>query len=632
MKIHRTITAWLAPLAGLSLQMLFVSPVASAQVVYVDANAPAGGAGITWADAFRNLQDALGVALPGDQVWVAEGTYHPDRGVGILQGDTSASFKLLDGVAIYGGFAGGEVFLAERDPEVHVTILSGDLAADDGSGLFADNSNNVVTYTGSPVGGESPPELDGFTICAGRADDVSLNRDGGGIRVREGSPVVRNCKIVDNQANNDGAGVHLKESQSIWIGCTFARNSGGNGGGLTTSVTVATFIDCVFEDNFAGKGGGVSHHGASTFEGCVFRNNEAVHSGGGIYNTGGSMILRDCIVVDNRATGQVELGTGDGGGLYDSAGSGNPVVERTLFVGNQAVEKGGGIYAVASPGATIKNCVVNGNSAPDGGGLYAYANGGSGKVRLVNCTIAGNTATENGGGVFYEELAGAARLELNDSIVWGNDVAGVKASELLQIHSTAGFPSVQYSCIQGWTGAFGGVGNMGLDPMLASIPSGSETDDLRLLPSSPCIDAGTPPPPVGLQGTDIAGNPRIIDGDLDRTARVDMGAHEYTRVQLAATEGPGGFYTLSITGDPSPYAWLGSSPQPGELFLSYPFAPDFGLILLDSSAWKFWRIYTGVPVQSPPLPLTGVLQVFVFYFTPSGSGWNLSNPVDLGEL
>ena len=58
--------------------------------------------------------------------------------------------------------------------------------------------------------------------------------------------------------------------------------------------------------------------------------------------------------------------------------------------------------------------------------------------------------------------------------------------------------------------------------------------DYHLLPGSPCIDAGSndvdnpdTPEIETLPDTDIAGLPRVIDGDLDGAATVDIGAYEY---------------------------------------------------------------------------------------------------------
>src|SRR5262249_8899599 len=119
------------------------SSSASAGTLYVDASLGSGANnGSSWADPFRGadgVQNALTAAVSGDQVWVAQGTYLPS-----ITGNRAIAFALKTGVAIYGGFAGGETNLSQRDPVAHVTILSGDLNGDDASNLLNDNSYHVV--------------------------------------------------------------------------------------------------------------------------------------------------------------------------------------------------------------------------------------------------------------------------------------------------------------------------------------------------------------------------------------------------------------------------------------------------------------------------------------------------------
>ena len=102
--------------------------VAVEQVIYVDDDASLGGDGQIWETAYKYLQDALTAAESGDEIWVIEGTYKPDQGAGIVPGDREATFQLINGVAMYGGFAGGETSRDQRDAVTNVTILSGDLA------------------------------------------------------------------------------------------------------------------------------------------------------------------------------------------------------------------------------------------------------------------------------------------------------------------------------------------------------------------------------------------------------------------------------------------------------------------------------------------------------------------------
>ena len=97
-----------------------------AKIIYVDDNASAEGNGTSWVTAHKYLQDALAGAEYGDEIWVAEGTYKPDQGAGKTAGDRTASFNLVNGVGLYGGFLGRE---SDRDPQGdnNQTILSGEI-------------------------------------------------------------------------------------------------------------------------------------------------------------------------------------------------------------------------------------------------------------------------------------------------------------------------------------------------------------------------------------------------------------------------------------------------------------------------------------------------------------------------
>ena len=102
-----------------------------------------------------DLQDALARVAKGDngcgsEIWVAQGTYKPAD-----EDDRDAAFDMVDGVEIYGGFAGYETSRSQRDYINNVTILSGDIDPDDDSDSYA-----VVTADG--VGSDTI--LDGFVI------------------------------------------------------------------------------------------------------------------------------------------------------------------------------------------------------------------------------------------------------------------------------------------------------------------------------------------------------------------------------------------------------------------------------------------------------------------------------------
>jgi len=185
------------------------SPAGS--TVYVDDDASAGGDGQTWTTAFTYFQDALAAAAASGgavtEIRVAAGTYKPDLGVGRTPGDRTASFQLIDGTAVRGGYAGiGTPDPDTRDIAAHQTVLSGDLADDDRPGFAnnADNSYHVATCD-SAVG--SSAVLDGVVIRAGNANGPSgTDAHGGGFLCHGGQPALVDVQFFRNYANY-GAGM-----------------------------------------------------------------------------------------------------------------------------------------------------------------------------------------------------------------------------------------------------------------------------------------------------------------------------------------------------------------------------------------------------------------------------------------
>ena len=126
--LARNSTSWLVA------AILLVSHAAVyGQVIrYVDASRPDdSGDGLSWANADKTLQAALAVAVSGDEIWVKAGLYNPDEGPGHTLNDRTETFQLIDGVEMYGGFAGTETSRDERDWLSNDTILGGDLSGND---------------------------------------------------------------------------------------------------------------------------------------------------------------------------------------------------------------------------------------------------------------------------------------------------------------------------------------------------------------------------------------------------------------------------------------------------------------------------------------------------------------------
>jgi len=358
-------------------------------IVYVDADAPGANNGTSWQNAFTNLQHALSVTVAArdvvDEVRVAEGIYRPAG----PSGDRTATFQLIDGVVIKGGYAGyGKPQPNARNINLYETILSGDLKGDDGP-YFArnqENSYHVVTANST----DASAVLDGFTITGGNANGTDMDDSGGGMFSSFGRQTVRNCKFIGNSATFAGGAM---------------KNYGGG----------PTLTDCKVMDNWA-----------------------AFH-GGGIYNSGdSSTMLTNCMIVDNHA------GT-SGGGVYNSFDS-SPSFVNCIFTGNRAVSAGGAI-SNAYTSVTLINCTFAGNSAPSGKALscdsypkYIWAS----DIVITNCIIweRGNEIWNNDGStitVIYSDIyggwPGAGNINANPLFVHSPDGSA-------DLHLLAGSPCI----------------------------------------------------------------------------------------------------------------------------------------------------------------------------------------------
>ncbi|MHC4499886.1 MAG: Vps62-related protein, partial [Planctomycetota bacterium] len=249
------------------------------------------------------------------------------------------------------------------------------------------------------------------------------------------------------------------------------------GGGVFNFNSSPMVTNCTFTDLWAYDGGAMYNLNSSpTVADCTFSGNSAEYSGGGMYNYQGSPMVADCTFSLNTA--------GTGGGMVNVDGS-NPQVTNCTFSDNAASSStwgGAGMCNLANSSPTVINCTFTGNtvsSGTDGGGGMGNYNNSSPTV--ANC------------------------------ILWGDG-----PDEIYNDGTSS--PTVTYSDIEG---GWSGEGNIEQNPLLRNVAEG----DLSLVPWSDCIDTGNngvvPP-----GAADIAGLPRLVDGDCDGTVTVDMGAHE----------------------------------------------------------------------------------------------------------
>ncbi|MDX9911872.1 MAG: hypothetical protein RBS39_08580 [Phycisphaerales bacterium] len=503
---------------------IMVAP-AWGQVVFVRADAPPGGDGLTWATALRDVQPAIDLAdALGFEVWVAQGVYVPNGA------SRSASFTLRGSVVLRGGFAGTEQAASEAHPDTFVTVLSGDRTGD---GPTSDDLYSVVT----PAAG-STPTLEGVVVRGGRADGSSTPTDrGAGVRVIDADLTLRNV-VIERCWATRGAGAYLEQGTLNVIESEFRQNTASLEGGGILAYGGLSVDASEFHGNTASFGGAISACcGTNDIRDSLFVSNVA-SNGGAVQIPSGTARIASCDFLSNAAS--------EGGAL--SSTSNNTYIAACRFISNTGTS-GGAMWLIGRQ--NIASCVFVRNVALQrGGAVYAQGN-----TVFANNTVYANAALIDGGG--FATLGGLPKID--NCVLWSNtdNAGGVFAA---QVRAVGGVPSVNTSCVEGWTLAQGGVGNMGSAPMFVGVAGpdgilGTIDDDPQLSVNSPAVEAASLASlPADLADVDRDGDTserlpldasrrtRIRDANLDRFAVLDMGG-------LEAGNGPRKIHPNEVSGD-----------------------------------------------------------------------------------
>ena len=313
------------------------SPRALAGTIYVDADATLGVKdGSDWENAFTNINAALAVAVAGDEIWVAEGTY-------------TGAVTLKQGVGVYGGFNGTEESRDERDFDQYITTIS--------------NNQDGPTVTG--VNGS---KIDGCTITH------ATGNNGSGIRCYQVAVTIENNHIKGNNTLSDGGGIYCNDGAPIIVNNRIEGNfaEAGYGGGIflrNVTSSEAMVSNNIIELNSAKRGAGLCafYDNSVTVKNNLIRFNHATVRGGGAWLGQGciSNIMNNVIAWNRAYSG--------GGGLYCERSSvGLPmIINNTFFVNTTDTGLNYGIYCyLAYP--TIMNTIIYnyGNAIVDGDSLY----------------------------------------------------------------------------------------------------------------------------------------------------------------------------------------------------------------------------------------------------------------------
>lgn len=278
---------------------------------------------------FKTIKKAITVALAGDTVSVAAGTYNTTIG-------ETFPIPVTSGVRFIGSGAESTIIDATGANARVMNCISG-------------NADTLVS---------------GFTIAGGLSITATppSNSDGGGIFSSGGDLTTITRNII---RNNEVRG---------FTGTDGAMPSGGQayGGGLYIVSSSPTVTNNVIQNNIARGGTGVTYNGLTTPGGSGGGGH-----GGGIFVTSGSPTLVNNTVASNSAiggNGGASLGPGGPAGNGDSGGAYRGHHVNTIFAGNRAFGGDGG----------------NGNTFGSNGDASV---GGLNSATAANCLFSDNLPT-----------------------------------------------------------------------------------------------------------------------------------------------------------------------------------------------------------------------------------------------
>jgi predicted Zn-dependent protease with MMP-like domain len=363
--------------------------------------------------------------------------------ISIAQGRYEENILCDDFESLFGGF-NSETW--QRDPCLYETIIDG-------------------RQLGSTVTAARCHEINGLTITGGKVSDMYGDSVvGGGICCNQAAVVIRNCRLLGNQAAGRamGGGIGLRDfSECFASGNLIKANSSSRGGGICCFDAFGTFVrNQIVDNNSIGGAGGGAYVYISVFgPKSLFRSNQVLgnraDSAGGFFINSGDDVFTDNRIIGNSASryggGAYFLNTSDkypscrplitknviadntaglhGGGVcngvdLDWGTSGMAEIRENIFCGNLAGRKGG---ALAVANCYYKDDIFSnvfvGNQAAIGGALSLHYQEMS--ARIMNNTIALNQASSGIGGGIHLGFDTNRRVQILGNIICGNDGSGI---------------------------------------------------------------------------------------------------------------------------------------------------------------------------------------------------------------
>jgi len=434
--------------------LVLMTASAFGRTVYVKQSSAATVSGNSWASAYSNLQTAIDNAISGDQIWVCTGTYKPTKFVdeNSVADLRSRSFVLKGGVDIYGGFAGTENLLDQRNSALNPVILSGDFNSNDSTSWPPDSSRSEnayhvavalkqvgtilvdgIVFTGGNANNniyEQPdnssvippgarPHAEGSGLLAAWSSiavnnctfEKNISSEGGSIWLYGGEPyygtiysaLISSSKILNNLQTDHGSSGAIEVKDNIFVrisGTTFTGNKASNGGAVSTSVNDELYAPTINITKSTFRENQARMNPDSDADGYLDDG-----EGGAIFvSDNAKLYIASCAFVDNKVDPNNLPSARDNGmlngmgGAISASDAGEIKIATSIFVGNRAEWAAGAIRVACYSGNSARGsceiyfCTISENISRWGGGMDNYGGlvSGYGNIFYNNRSIDGN--------------------------------------------------------------------------------------------------------------------------------------------------------------------------------------------------------------------------------------------------
>ena len=319
-----------------------------------------------------------------------------------IVGGTYGGTSTGSGNSAYCGGAIAASSFGGANPTVNISAasISGNNARQAGGGIYQSAGKLSITNNSKIDSNSATNDAGGaiyltnnstrFTMTGGSLNRNTAGVYGGAIYCTSPSATLSEVTVSGNHGGNAGGAICASNVALTLSNCTFTSNSSNrNGGAVFTNgstklkVSGGSYGQSGSGNSAVGYGGAIAASGSKTvsISGANITGNSATTSGGGIYQSKGTLNFHGSVTINNNNVSLSSGQTGNGGGIAVQNATLNVASSTSLNLQENKVTTsssgvtgtGGAIYFGANSIYTLNGTVsFDGNTGVSGGNDYAF--------------------------------------------------------------------------------------------------------------------------------------------------------------------------------------------------------------------------------------------------------------------